>query len=737
MRWAYLVFGLTLTFSSIAQAQDTKLLKELEEKDDLFLEEEAGPTGLETLLDDIVITATKRAQPISAAPAIISVITDRQIAQRGYKTVAEALASIPGLYLLTDHVQYNLGIRGVNGGMRAGSRIVKVMIDGQPVSFRPTTENWLGEELIPISAVRRIEVIRGPSSALYGANAFLGVVNIITVSGSLVDGGKVTTEIGAVQKHLSAGGNIIAGKKSGNYDFVIAGGGSYTDRSGLIVANVPEQNTYNSLQHNDQTKKDTTTPASIFAKLQYYSNLLGNLSLDFNYQRLNSIGEFADWGPLAMGRQVDSINTDQRNQVSLQNLYARGRVTKTFMEDFNLALSSTFSMMGPTNDDWLWGAYRAIGDYILRDFGTTGLDVASEVSYTLKSINTFAIGVDYTSDWHQLLNYYAYTHPLTGGWVIMPRGEELLGQKNFQNVGTYFQSIIYPFSLFSTTQSYSDMIGLTLGIRYDHHNIYGDAVNYRAGSVVQLNRKLSAKILFGTSFKAPASVQLFSQLLQPGDVLANPNLKPEKAKTVEFLLGGEIISGLNATLNAFYSWIDDKVEIVLDRTTTNSTAKNISNITSWGGEGDLTYSNKGLSSYFNFSYEKTTSQGRNQLTGNEVTLDAQLYPSFMLKFGAGYQLTPFHVGTFLEGQYITSRLSSSPNAKNYDPINEMPYSLDSYFIMNLVFTSVDLTLLQDRETFMQFKIGNLMNKRYLYPGFRDFDIPALGRSYLFTIAQQF
>ena len=130
--------------------------------------------------DQSVITATKKEQKASQAPAIIMVITAQQIKERGYSTIGEALESVAGIDLIHDGLQYNLGIRGINGGMRAGSRIVKLMIDGQPVSYRPSSENLLGEELIPISVVEKIEVIRGPGSALYGANAFLGVINIIT-----------------------------------------------------------------------------------------------------------------------------------------------------------------------------------------------------------------------------------------------------------------------------------------------------------------------------------------------------------------------------------------------------------------------------------------------------------------------------------------------------------------------------------------------------------------------------
>src|SRR6185312_10744457 len=70
--------------------------------------------------------------------------------------------------------------RGVSGGLRAGTRLVKIMINGTPVNFRPDLRAFIGPEYIPILAVERIEVVKGPLSALYGANAFLATVNVIT-----------------------------------------------------------------------------------------------------------------------------------------------------------------------------------------------------------------------------------------------------------------------------------------------------------------------------------------------------------------------------------------------------------------------------------------------------------------------------------------------------------------------------------------------------------------------------
>jgi iron complex outermembrane receptor protein len=716
-------------------SRDRKLLKELEEKEDL--EEEGERGSLEDLLDRVVVTATKRAQPISAAPAIISVITDKQIRQRGYRSVAEALSSLPGLYLLTDHVQPNLGVRGINGGTRAGSRIVKVMIDGQPVSFRPSTENWLGEELIPVSAVRRIEIIRGPSSALYGANAFLGVINIITTSGAIVDGARISGSVGAVRGNAAGGGELVVGTRSGSTDVLVSGTGSFADRSGIQIRNVPGRSTYQA--PGDATLGDTTTPASLFVKLLHTSQRFGTLSLDLSYQRLHSRGELADWGPLPQGGQLalvaaklqNGIDREVKNQISLQNLYVRARLSRTFLENLRFGLSGTFSMMGPTSLDRLALAQKGIADWVTRDLGTQSFDLVSEVSYTARGVNTFTLGVDLTSDHHQLLNYYYWTRSAAG--LAATSRPEARGTKSFLNLGTYLQSVVYPTVLLGSPHLTS--LGLTLGLRYDHHNIYGDALNFRAGAVY-LWRKLSAKILFGTSFKAPAAVQLYTMLLQPGDVLANPDLRPERAKTLEIQLGSALLAGLHAELTFYYSMVDDKVEIATDPRSSNLSAQNIARIRGYGFEGEAAYTWRNLTSYLNASYQRTTSTETNPLSGGEESFAAALYPSFMLKLGVGYQIPRIYLGAFAEARLITSRLSSAPNSKVHDPVEERPYALDPYFTLDLSLHSVELRLFRGRETFLQARIQNLTGAEYLYPGFRNFDIPALGRTFFFSLTQQ-
>ena len=123
---------------------------------------------LESLLDIEVTTSTKSRQRGASAPAVITVITGDEMRARGYTSLADALRQVPGFYDVYDLVQHNVGVRGINGGPRAGGNVLKLMIDGHSVDYRATTANFFGEELIPLEAVDRVEIIY---------NGFISAVN--------------------------------------------------------------------------------------------------------------------------------------------------------------------------------------------------------------------------------------------------------------------------------------------------------------------------------------------------------------------------------------------------------------------------------------------------------------------------------------------------------------------------------------------------------------------------------
>ncbi|HEY9721206.1 MAG TPA: TonB-dependent receptor plug domain-containing protein, partial [Oscillatoriaceae cyanobacterium] len=212
--------------------------------------------------------ATRHVQSAREAPANVEVITDTEIRERGYTTVAEALRALPGFYIVNDELLPSVGVRGISSGERGWSRILKLMIDGQPVPYRPDGSNWLGPELIPIGLVKRIEVIRGPASALYGADAFLGVVNVVTKRGADIDGLRLDAMAGTRAGHPIERGQLDLATLPDTHglDLTFGALAGLTDNSGLpLPGTSPNQAT---LAKNGQTvsARDFDYPASAFAR---------------------------------------------------------------------------------------------------------------------------------------------------------------------------------------------------------------------------------------------------------------------------------------------------------------------------------------------------------------------------------------------------------------------------------------------------------------------------------------
>ncbi|HDS09639.1 MAG TPA: hypothetical protein ENN73_05365, partial [Firmicutes bacterium] len=145
----------------------------------------SGVIGIdETLLfseEELITVATKTPVQKKAAPAAVTVITKAQIEAMGYTTLAEILQSVPGIYIsISERHMRRLAIRNLTSSYNDKALL---LINGIP--YREVFYGHLFlDEYFPVDMIKQIEIVRGPSSALYGTNAFSGVINIITLSGS-------------------------------------------------------------------------------------------------------------------------------------------------------------------------------------------------------------------------------------------------------------------------------------------------------------------------------------------------------------------------------------------------------------------------------------------------------------------------------------------------------------------------------------------------------------------------
>ena len=653
---------------------------------------------LEQLSNIKITTATKISEKISEALSIIRVITQKEIEEYGYKTVGEALSQIPYFSIIKDHLAPNVSVRGINGGMRAWSKIIKVMIDGQPVSFRPSTANFLGRDFIPINIVERIEVVTGPVSALYGANAFLGVVNVITKKGKDINGASISAEADLINNNYGGGISALFGKKIKNVDFIVGLSSANINSSGLKV---PQSSPYYSIYRGKKSTNEISRPKTFYGKLVFDNNKLGTFTLNGNYQRLDSYGEFQDWSVLT-----------GKNRYSIYNSFIKTQFDKKIKKNLKGSIFLAYSKGGPNDNDHL--DYGSPDYWRKREFGYNGIDAGIEIKHDVNKKVKLTYGIDYTNDNENLQTLWSVSK-LTDEQTLY--GQKF-GDTIFSNLGVYLQSKFNP----------NPKISLIIGMRYDKHNIYGDVINYRLGSVIQLPDNRYLKLLYGTSFKAPAAEQLFTSNLIAGGVYGNPNLNPEKAKTLEALFSVVNSKNIVGVVNTFYSIIDDKVEI--GQVVGHSAPVNSNPINSYGIDGEINWRIRKIFGYSNISYQYAYKNGDNLSDGEQrVSLSPKVIISNYIK----YSIPNYHLVLALSNKYIGKCKASESNIIYKGDI----YYLDAYNIFNLNISTVNFKFFSKKETVFSAKINNLFDADYNMPGFRGVDIPSIGRNYSLKIVQNF
>lgn len=648
---------------------------------------------LKSLLQMSVITAVQKPQKIGDAPAIISVITAQDIRQFRYQSVAEALQQVPGIYCIYDFLSYNCGVRGINGGLRAYSKILKVMINGMPVSFRSDSTNYLGPELLPMSVIDRIEIIRGPASALYGANAYLGVINIITQTELSGNKGKYQIELSSLQENV--GGDIegIYQYRDEDAGFLVALRSRYEDRSGHeLPDSSPRKTTYADVESDN----DISKPKSFFAD-GYYHLKQHEFRVFAQYSELDSYAEFLDFGALTHANRIHQTSTNFRFTDHW-----------TLNSDWAVELEFGYATGAPGSNEKL----NILGDrnFPKREFEYDAVDVIAKLAYQINKTNHVSVGIDYSDDDEQLIEILSVDSE-TGAEVLI---SEPRGRQHFIDRGVFAQW------LWETT----DALDITLNIREDDNNLYGNETTYRAAGVYRLRDDLVLKALYGTSYKAPAALQLYAQPLIAGEIIGNPDLKPETAKTAELALQWVQSANLSVGVNLFSTSVDDKVELA--PAGVNQQPQNIGEQTSWGSELEVKSTWGRHLWEWQSSYQSTDTKVRNPFDGNLET-PSVMYPRWINQVSWRYSAPELGTAS-VQWRTVSQRRSTDSNSL-YN--NLVPYELDKYSVLDIGFVK------RVGQFEGYFKVQNLLDEEYEEPGFVGIDVPGRGRLWRLGFSQRF
>jgi iron complex outermembrane receptor protein len=177
---------------------------------------------LMTVRVERVFGASRRVQPTTEAPSSVTIITAEDIARHGYRTLADVLRSVRGLYVTDDRNYSYVGARGFARPGDYNSRVL-LIVDGHRMNDSVFDQAPIGRELgLDPLTFQRVEIIRGPASALYGTSAFFAVINITTMRGEDINGVSFRGGVGSLGRSKLSG---VGGRRfDSGVDLAVAAG---------------------------------------------------------------------------------------------------------------------------------------------------------------------------------------------------------------------------------------------------------------------------------------------------------------------------------------------------------------------------------------------------------------------------------------------------------------------------------------------------------------------------------
>jgi outer membrane receptor for ferrienterochelin and colicins len=662
-----------------------------------------------------VWAATRTEQKNSEAPAIVSTVTREQIALWGYRSVSEVLSHLLGFYVVDDHTSANLAVRGISGGLYAESSIVKVLIDGHSVAFHSTGGSWLGPELLPLTAIERIEIVRGPASALFGADAFLGLINIRTRSGEGLRGADAWVTVGRVGNRAATDVDVSAGLSPGDLDVLVAFRRSEQDLSGLpLPAPTPERSSETELLTTRISPELDQQSSCALARV-IYRPAAGS-----------EVGVFAYYS--AIRRSQYQLVHGFRGGVLTDGRVSQSQMRAGLFWNQSLGRPLRLSVRGQVFRGGPGRGNRQEVDsefyYVQRQFGFRGADLDVQTEWTPTAAAGRArlvTGADTLVDDESLPSRLGVAkqpiQTLPAGAVV-ENISVYQGNRTFLNAGAYLHAIGHVID---------ERLSLTGGLRYDHHNIYGGQLSERVALVAHPSPSLNAKLLYGRAFKAPSPLLLFAVPAAIGDVTGNPRLKPQHVRTVEMALDWQPAPFIQLSSDVAYSVLSDKTEFVQQGIALE--ARNVARAVtlSWESRLELRYRAL-LGAHLSFEAQQTRRRiGQEGYAGWLLGSDGGIYPNLLLHGGVFSHPESLPVRATVQASYIGRRRPSDTNIL----LNGRQYRLPGYLLLEAGVGSRPLDLFGRQHNQVSFSITgkNLLGSTGPVPGFSGVDYPLSPRAF--------
>ncbi len=583
---------------------------------------EGGPTALafndlttmsiEDLMNVSVYSASKHQQKATEAPSSVSVVTADEIRRYGYRTLADILKSLRSFYVTYDRNYNYIGVRGFAPPGDFNTRLL-LLVDGHRINDGVYDTAAVGTEfLLDVDLIDRVEVIRGPSSSLYGSNAFFGVINVITRRGKDLKGTEVSGEaasFGTFKGRATYGNRLANG-----LEVLFSGTAFRSEGQDLFFPEFNDPATNNGIAE----KRDGDKFQSFFSTLAYR---------DFTFQAAYISREKA----IPTG-SYGTVFNDPRNRTVDDRYYA------DLKYDGSIDEKTTFS----SRVFYDWYGYR--GDYAFSD---NAINPVPPFQFVNKD--------DTRNAWWgaeaKLTRRMLETHRVTVGSEYRDYFRQ--DQKNFDEnpfairLDDRRSTTVWAIYLQDEFEIAKGLI-LNAGVRHDRYSTFGGTTNPRVALIYNPRPKTTLKLLYGKAFRAP---NVYETFYTDGGVSqkANPDLRPEKIETVEGVVEQSIGDHLRL-LAAGYSYkITELITQQTDPADTLLVFRNVAPVRARGVETELNGRwGNGLEGRADYTYQKTTDELGQRLVNS---------PKHLAKLNLIVPLLAEKVFAGGETQYVGNRKS--------------------------------------------------------------------------------
>ncbi len=520
--------------------------------------------SLKDLLNVKVTTASKNLQELEMAPATVVVVTKEQIKMRGYQSLLDVMYDLPDVKIddkIYSGTRNNFVVRGTPGQDK-----FIILLDGNRISS-PIDEALPVMENYPVNFAEQIEIVYGPASALYGADAVSGVINIITKKNpskkSLgIEASSIAGTYGYTNNTL-----FISKKINDKVNLVVSGQYAYDkgvdysklfkDDSSLNVDSYSTDTIYSI--YGPLTSSKSISP-HYEAPTEAYNIYAAINATDFTFSYFRNYSKT----PSAYGTNTSNSLYNKDAFIAQGVDMINSSYKKSFQKftSSTLLTGSTYNLNPKSNYRNLYTnmdpAYKYETCTMLKGEEQLDYKPSEKLNFTLGTSYEIYSVVPYSADLDLPVNQNEYVHGIYLGTDTYYKPDGLAAQFYFikyHNSSAYFQ----------TQYSPEKKINFTLGVRYDNNSRYGSTINPRLGIVFKPFSKTTIKALYGSAFLAPSPADNYAYwgsfvTADSGKTfhsyfmhLPNPDLKPITSKNAEINIRQYITNDLSVTLDGYYT----------------------------------------------------------------------------------------------------------------------------------------------------------------------------------------